>query len=120
MTCILDSHQPQSTAKNSLTARAGGKTLGVSLINTCKTSSVSFSIHPNQRNSDGICTADDEDEDEDSEVESDTIALEFDDNGHPILPPMKDLSLEQMKQYIRRYVTIIYRDCSFYNYQNSS
>ena len=107
-------------AKISFTARAGGKTLGVPLINTCKTSSMSFSIHPNQRNSDGICTADDDDANEDSEVESDTIVLEFNDNGHPILPSMKDLTLKQMKQYICRYVTVIYRDCSFYNYQNSS
>lgn len=80
-----------------------------------------FFHSPHSGNSDGICTADDDDDaDEDSEVESDTIALEFDDNGYPILPSRKDLSFEQMKQYIRRYVTAIYRECSFFNYQNSS
>jgi hypothetical protein len=113
VTWILDSHQLQGTAKNSLTAKAGGKTLGVSLIITCKTSSVSFSIHLNQRNSDGMCAADEDDADDDSEVESDTIALEYDVNGYPLLPSMKDLSLEQMKQYIRLYATVIYRECSF-------
>jgi len=74
---------------------------------------MSFSIHPNQRNSDGMCAADEDDADDDSEVESDTIVLEFNDNGHPILPSMKDLTLKQMKQYIRLYATVIYRECSF-------
>ena|ERR1700734_309049 len=59
-----------------------------------------------------MCAADD-DSDVDSEVEPDGVTLEFDDNGYPLLPAMADMSLEDMKQYIRRYVTIIYRECLF-------
>ena len=103
------------------TTRAGGKTLGVPLMITCETSSMSFSIHLTQGNSDGICTADDNDDtDEDSEVESDAIALEFNNNGYPLLPSMNNMSFDQMKQYIHRYVTVIYCECSFFFGQNSS
>jgi hypothetical protein len=115
---ILDLPQFQTTAKNSLTVQAGGRILGMPSRIIYATSSVRPSICIACSNSDDFCAADDDDADEDLEVDSDPVALEFDDNSYPLLPLREDLSLEQMKQYIRRYVTVIYCEYSFFG-QNS-